>query len=117
MTKTPAKVSPADLIRSVDGAMARIRTRAVDVSFNELFDMFESKELVINPDFQRLFRWAEGKQSQFIESLILELPVPPIYAIEINDGVYELIDGLQRISSYFHFRGRHPDDPPDQKRF
>jgi len=116
MTKPQTKVSPADLIRFVDGAMARIRTRAVDVSFNELFDMFESKELVINPDFQRLFRWAEGKQSQFIESLILELPVPPIYAIEITDGVYELIDGLQRISSYFHFRGRHPDDP-DQKRF
>lgn len=117
MTTPPvAKVSPSDLIRSVDGAMARIRTRAVDVSFNELFDMYASKELVIDPDFQRLFRWGEGKQSQFIESLILELPVPPIYAIEITDGVYELIDGLQRISSYFHFRGRHPDDPPDQKR-
>ncbi len=111
------KPSSADLISSVDGAISRVRTRAVDVSFNELFDMYKSKELVINPDFQRLFRWSEGKQSQFIESLILELPVPPIYVIEVEDGVYELIDGLQRISSYLHFRGRHPEDPPDVERF
>ena len=105
------KVTPTELIQSVDGAIMRVRTRAVDVSFNEIFDMYRSKELVINPDFQRLFRWPESKQSQFIESLILELPIPPIYVIEVEDGVYELIDGLQRISSYFHFRGKHPEDP------
>jgi hypothetical protein len=105
------KPSPTELIQSVDGAISRVRTRAVDVSFNELFDMYKSKELIINPDFQRLFRWSEGKQSQFIESLIPELPIPPIYVIEIEDGVYELIDGLQRISSYVHFRGKHPEDP------
>jgi hypothetical protein len=106
--------SPAKLIASVDGAIVRVRTRSVDVSFNELFDMHKSKELVINPDFQRLFRWPESKQSQLIESLILELPVPSIYVIEVEDGVYELIDGLQRISSYFHFRGKHPDFPEDK---
>jgi uncharacterized protein DUF262 len=37
------------------------------------------------------------------------MPIPPIYVIEIEDGIYELIDGLQRISSYLHFRGEHPD--------
>jgi hypothetical protein len=111
------KPTPTDLIQSVDGAISRVRTRAVDVSFNELLDMYKSKELVINPDFQRLFRWSEGKQSQFVESLILELPIPPIYVIEVQDGRYELIDGLQRISSYLHFRGRHPADPEGTERF
>ncbi|MBI2378959.1 MAG: DUF262 domain-containing protein [Deltaproteobacteria bacterium] len=106
-----ARTSPTELIQSVDGAISRVRTRAVDVSFNELFDMYKSKELIINPDFQRLFRWSEGKQSQFIESLILELPIPPIYVIEVEGGIYELIDGLQRVSSYLHFRGKHPEDP------
>lgn len=47
----------------------------------------------------------EEKQSRFIESLILEMPVSPIYVVELEHGIYELIDGLQRISSYFHFRG------------
>jgi uncharacterized protein YihD (DUF1040 family) len=110
-----SKPSPSDVIQSVDGAISRVRTRAVDVSFNELFDMYKSKELVIDPDFQRLFRWSEGKQSQFVESLILELPIPPIYVMEVDDGVYELIDGLQRISSYLHFRGLHPSDHVEGK--
>jgi hypothetical protein len=110
------KPSAAEVIQSVDGAISRVRTRSVDVSFNELFDMYKSRELVINPDFQRLFRWSEGKQSQFVESLILELPVPPIYVIEVEDGVYELIDGLQRISSYLHFRGMHPGHPEESDR-
>lgn len=109
-------IAPAALIQSVDSAINRVRTRAVDVSFNEIFDMYGSNELIINPDFQRLFRWPESKQSQFIESLILELPVPPVYVIEVQDGIYELIDGLQRISSYFHFRGEHPANG-DTERF
>jgi len=110
-------INPAELITAVDAAVTRVRTRALDISFNELFDMYQSKELIISPDYQRLFRWSGGKQSQFIESLILELPIPPIYVIEIKDGIYELIDGLQRISSYFHFRGIHPSEPDDGQRF
>lgn len=105
---TISEKDPAALIHAVDTAVTRVRTRALDVSFNELFDMYKSKELIIAPDFQRLFRWSAVKQSQFIESLILELPIPPIYVVEVKDGVYELIDGLQRISSYFHFRDLHP---------
>ena len=52
-----------------------------------------------------MFRWSEGAQARFIESLLLDLPVPPIFLIEREDRIYELIDGLQRISSYLHFRG------------
>lgn len=94
-----------NLIENVDNQIIRIRTKSLDVSFNELYDMYKNGELTISPDYQRLFRWEEEKQSRFVESLILEMPVPPIFVIETDDGVYELIDGLQRISSYLHFRG------------
>lgn len=94
-----------NLIENVDSQIIKIRTKSLDVSFNELFDMYQNGELVISPDYQRLFRWEEEKQSRFIESLILEMPVPPIFVIETGEGIYELIDGLQRISSYLHFRG------------
>lgn len=93
------------LIEDVDSQIVRIRTKSLDVSFNELYDMYENEELIIAPDYQRLFRWEPEKQSRFIESLILEMPVPPIFVIETDEGIYELIDGLQRISSYLHFRG------------
>lgn len=89
----------ANLVQNIDNQIIQIRTKSLDVSFNELYDMYKDGELAIAPDYQRLFRWDEEKQSRFIESLILEMPVPPIFVIETENGVYELIDGLQRISS------------------
>lgn len=104
----------ANLIENVDTQIIRIRTKSLDVSFNELYDMYVNEELKIAPDYQRLFRWEEEKQSRFVESLILEMPVPPIFVIETDDGIYELIDGLQRISSYLHFRGEQIGDSPSE---
>lgn len=98
-------IDPATLIEAADKQIANLRTQGKDYSFNELLNMYVEKELVIDPEFQRLFRWPEAKESRFIESLILELPLPPIFVIEIDDGKYELIDGLQRFASYLHFRG------------
>lgn len=108
-----------NLISNVDDQIIKIRTKSLDVSFNELYDMYNNQELQIAPDYQRLFRWEKDKQSRFIESLILEMPVPPIFVIEEEDGIYELIDGLQRISSYLHFRGcnLHSDDENDNEDF
>ena len=97
--------SSARLIEEVAGTLKRASTQALDLSFNELLDMAEAGELNITPDYQRLFRWTEGQRSRLIESLILEMPVPPIFVIEEEEGRYQLIDGLQRISSYLHLRG------------
>ena len=99
-------VDPVALITAADEQVAKVRTQGKDYSFNELLSMHEEGELVINPEYQRLFRWPEEKESRFIESLILELPLPPIFVIEVEGGKYELIDGLQRLSSYFHYRGK-----------
>ena len=100
------KIEGIDLIRKVEEKISLVRTRSLDLSFNELLDMYLNDELIINPDYQRLFRWSEGKQSRFIETLLLELPIPPIFFIERSEGVYDLIDGLQRMSSYLNFRGK-----------
>ena len=108
-------MSIENLIENVDSQIIKIRTKSLDVSFNELYDMYQNKELIIAPDYQRLFRWEEEKQSRFVESLVLEMPVPPISVIETENGVYELIDGLQRISSYLHFRGEHLGETEDEE--
>jgi hypothetical protein len=103
--RTAPPVSMEKILTGVQSAIERVRTKTVDFSFNELADMYGGDELRIDPAYQRLFRWDEEKQSQFIESLVLELPIPPIYVVEEEEGRYELIDGLQRFSSYLHFRG------------
>jgi len=95
-----------ELIQAIDTTLQKVHTQALDLSFNELLDMYSSNELDISPDYQRLFQWTEGAQSRFIESLLLEMPVPPIYVVEEDEGRYMLIDGLQRISSYLHLRGK-----------
>ena len=94
-----------NIIKDLEDKIKSVRTRSLDLSFNELVDMYKNGELIIAPDYQRLFRWSEANQSRFIESLLLEMPIPPIFVVELEEGVYELIDGLQRISSYLHFRG------------
>lgn len=94
-----------EILGKLDETIKQLKITSLDISFNELSDMYSDEELIINPLYQRTFRWDEEKQSRFIESLLLEMPIPPIYAIEIDDGKYELIDGLQRISSYLSFRG------------
>jgi hypothetical protein len=112
------QIDPAlELINALEAQIKKVHTQSLDISFNELIDMKRSQELNITPDFQRLFRWTEGAQSRFIESLLLEMPVPPIYVVEEDNGKYTLIDGLQRISSYLHLRGEltAPDlEPPVQ---
>lgn len=105
------------LIDNIDKTMKRVRTQSLDISFNELLDMYINDELIIDPDYQRNFQWSDEKMSRFIESLILEMPIPPIFVIEIEDGKYELIDGLQRMSSFFYFRGKlnAPEHDPSIK--
>lgn len=97
--------SISNLITNIDENLKNVHTQSLDISFNELLDMVVNKELDISPDYQRVFRWSEGAQSRFIESLLLEMPVPPIYVVEVEDNKKLLIDGLQRLSSYLHFRG------------
>lgn len=80
-----------------------IRTTAVDFSFGELLNLHKAKEIVIRPEYQRLFRWSNEQRSRLIESIILGLPIPPIFLIEGTDGILELIDGLQRTSSVLQF--------------
>lgn len=80
-----------------------IRTEAVDFSFGELLNLHRDGEIVIQPEYQRLFRWSNEQRSRLIESILLRLPIPPIFLIEDENGVLELIDGLQRTSSVLQF--------------
>lgn len=68
-----------DIILDLDKTIKGLRIDSLDLSFNELADMYKNEELKINPEYQRLFRWSESKRSRFIESLLLELPIPPIH--------------------------------------
>ena len=63
----------------------------------------KSSMIIMNPEFQRNVVWKIHQKSQFIESLILNIPIPPIYLKKENDGKLIIIDGLQRTSTLIEF--------------
>lgn len=55
--------------------------------------------IILNPDFQRKEVWSWEKRSQLIESIMLKIPLPMFYMQSDEDGVYTVVDGLQRLST------------------
>lgn len=93
------------LLNEIESTKNSLSTDRLDMSFGELMSMYERNEIIINPEFQRLFRWDSGQKTRFIESLLLGIPIPPIFVAEDEDGRWEVVDGLQRISTVFSFFG------------
>ncbi|WP_062787533.1 DUF262 domain-containing protein [Novosphingobium capsulatum] len=94
------------LLNEINKAQRLVRTDAYQMSVGEIITMYEDNEITIDPEFQRLFRWEIGQKSKLIESLLLGIPIPSIFVFEKDDGTWELIDGLQRISTILEFMGR-----------
>lgn len=90
----------------IETAQRSVRTDAYQMSIGELVSMYEEGELIVDPEFQRLFRWEAGQKSKLIESLLLGIPLPSIFVFEKEDGKWELVDGLQRLSTILEFMGK-----------
>ncbi|WP_171180712.1 DUF262 domain-containing protein [Ruegeria sp. HKCCD8929] len=93
------------LIEEVQKARQEVVTDGYEMSLGEVINLYKDEELVIDPVFQRLFRWDDQRKTRFVESLLLGIPVPPIFVFQGEDGVWELIDGLQRISTVLQLTG------------
>jgi len=75
------------------------------MSIGEVANLYRDDELVIRPAFQRLFRWSTYQKSRLIESILLGIPIPSIFVSQRDDGVWEVVDGLQRLSTILEFMG------------
>jgi hypothetical protein len=100
------------LLDEVEKHRSDIHTDSYTVSWRELVNQYKDGDLLINPDYQRLFRWDVDQQSQYIESLLLNIPTPPVFLAENDDGKFEVLDGLQRLSTLLKFFAN--ERPPQQ---
>lgn len=82
-----------------------IQTDGYPMSIGELMNMYRDGELDIQPEYQRYFRWSDPQKSRLIESLLLGIPIPSVFVHQRDDGVWDVIDGLQRLSTIFEFSG------------
>ncbi|MCC5944476.1 MAG: DUF262 domain-containing protein [Bernardetiaceae bacterium] len=94
------------LQEEIDYKIADIKSDAMSMSIGELVSLYQGKELIIQPEFQRLYRWNIEQKSRLIESILLGIPLPAIFVFQNDDsGVWQVIDGLQRLSTIFEFMG------------
>ena len=94
-----------NLEQELSKARKKVVTDGYEMSIGEIVGLYDTRELVINPAFQRYFRWDSGRKTKFIESLLLGIPIPPIFVFQTDDGIWELVDGLQRVSTLLEFMG------------
>jgi len=103
------------LKKEIDARRAHIKTDAYSTSVGELISMYKEGELDIHPEFQRFFRWSQLQKSRFIESLLLGIPIPSIFVAQRDDGVWDVVDGLQRISTVLELVGELKDEDGKEK--
>ena len=78
-------------------------------SIAEIYQKIKDGKLILDPDYQRRAIWGNDKKTAFIESLYMEIMIPPIYVVEIpgedilDETKYEVVDGKQRLTAIMDF--------------
>lgn len=95
----------SSLQEQIDTMSKSIKTDSYPMSIGELAALYKDGDLDISPVYQRMFRWDMEQQSALIESILLQIPIPPIYVYQDENGTWDIIDGQQRVSTIFKFMG------------
>lgn len=88
-------------------AEREVNTSPADPDVETILKRIEQKNLILRPDFQRASVWNNTQKSKLIESLLLNLPIPPCFLAEDDDTVRVVVDGQQRLRSiddFYHGR-------------
>ena len=81
----------------------RIVTEQARYPINSIANIVEDESYTISPEYQRRHRWDDVRKSRLIESLIMNVPIPPIFLYEYDYSKYEVMDGLQRLTAIHEF--------------
>lgn len=103
--------TPAEDMSEIEGAEegnlfvepGRVVIQKEDRSLSEFHRWKQRGRLIVDPEWQRNFVWDRKRASRLIESFLQDIPVPVIYLAKNKEGNYEVIDGLQRLTSVFDF--------------
>lgn len=99
----PKKMTSEEINTKYTKGDIRIVTEQARYPLPTIKDMINSPDYIIHPEYQRRHRWNREKQSLLIESLIMNVPIPPIFLYEVEFSCYEVMDGLQRLTAIKEF--------------
>jgi hypothetical protein len=95
--------------RKYEQQMRELVTQRLDIPVLSLAEMIDAGRLDLQPDFQRRSRWDDQQRSRLIESIIMNVPIPPVFLGEDKYGKYIVLDGRQRLTAIDRFmRGHYP---------
>src|SRR5712672_1232645 len=82
--------------------MRQIISQKIDLPISTLPVMIK-EQINLSPEFQRRAIWDEERRSRFIESIIMNVPIPPVFLGEDEYGKYVVLDGRQRLTAINEF--------------
>ena len=74
-----------------------------DFTLKQLRDMYDANDIITDPDYQRKYIYDIRRASSLVESILIGIPIPVIYLCEEEEGIYSVIDGQQRITSFVKY--------------
>lgn len=87
---------------------AKIRITTKNFSLRDVVDQIQDGDIDLAPDFQREYVWQARQRTRLIESILLGIPLPAFYFNQDDDGTYQVVDGVQRLSTISLFmRNEH----------
>lgn len=92
-----------DVTEHNDKLKRNLDIKKYDRMIKDIIASIDDGSIVLTPDYQRNYLWDNKKSSKLIESILLNIPIPVIYASEEEDGKWNIIDGLQRLNTLNRF--------------
>lgn len=100
------------LLDELQAARKQIKTDSYSMSIGEIINLYRDEDLILNPAFQRLFRWNDDQKTKFIESILIGIPIPQIFVAQQSSGQWTIVDGVQRVSTLLQLTGNLKDKEP-----
>lgn len=100
----------ANYLQQLAEQKRKVDFNTYDMTTKELFSLVAEGTINIAPEYQRQFRWEDERQSSLIESIFLGIPVPSLFMATNSDNTWEVIDGVQRLSTIINFVADNDSD-------
>ncbi|MCR2826612.1 DUF262 domain-containing protein [Microbacterium sp. zg.Y909] len=98
------------LEEEIEAGRREIFTDSYSMSIGEITNLYRDAEIDVHPEFQRVFRWDDLQKSRLVESILLGIPLPSIFVAQSENGSWDVVDGVQRLSTILQFQGILKDD-------
>ncbi|MEZ8425817.1 DUF262 domain-containing protein [Vibrio cyclitrophicus] len=102
---TELHVIQENIISEINEAKQSIKTDGYPMSIGELINLYRDGDIILDPAFQRLFRWEDEQKTKLIESILIGIPIPEIFVAQKADGTWHVVDGVQRLSTILQTAG------------